>query len=314
MSFEYRQQGLAANVIAHLKPNYMKQHFTFLTLILIVFSIRSQGQLIVNAGNDTILCFGTHGIDTTIIGGNPTASGGIEPYSYSWSANFKIGSHSYGASYFLDDTTLANPRLISSASKDLKLKLVVTDNIGAQNEDSITIGISTFLSLAMDCIEFINQGDTASLWGDWYGGIGPLSYTWSPNYNISDTTAASPKAWPDTTVAYSVFKTDSIGCVSRTSICSIYVNTTGTNSINYDLENSIVCPNPIDNNSIITVNKDITKDLIIYIVNSIGQTILMDKISLTSFVIGDKIFNKGIYFYVIMDETNIISHGRFIKE
>ena len=214
-------------------------------LFLILLSSRLFGQLQIDAGNDTIICVGVWGVDTTEIGGNPTATGGIEPYVYSWSTNYRIGSNSYGASDFLDDSTKSNPRIINDAPDNLKFKLQVVDDSGTQAEDSIKIRFSRFGYLLMDCIAFINQGDTVSLFGNMGLGIEPLSYFWSPNYNISDTSEASPKAWPDTTVNYYVYATDSIGCVSEISSCWISVNTTGIFSINDDLTKFKVFRNPI---------------------------------------------------------------------
>ena len=74
-----------------------------------------------------------------------------------------------------------------------------------------------FYYLTIECIDFINQGDTVAISGTMGQGIGPLSYVWSPNYNISDTSAASPNVWPDTTVHYQVSAIDSIGCISEPS-------------------------------------------------------------------------------------------------
>ncbi len=282
--------------------------------VLILLSSRIFGQLQVDAGNDTILCVGLWGYDTIEIGGNPTASGGVEPYVYSWSTNYSVGSLSFPASRFLDDTTKSNPKLVGISSKDINFKLTVIDDIGTQAKDSITIRFSRYVYILTDCYYYINQGDTISLWGTMSGGIGPLSYTWYPNYNISDTTTANPSAWPDITTNYFVYATDSLGCESATSSCWISVSPTGIISIQEDLTNSIVFPNPIENNSIILFDKVIANDLSIQIVNTIGQTVLIDKFSSNQYLIGDKILNRGIYFYMIKSDSNIISLGRFVKE
>jgi hypothetical protein len=286
-------------------------------LILILISGRVFGQLQVNAGNDTILCIGSWGIDTTEIGGSPTASGGIEPYVYTWSTNYTIGSHSYGASHFLDDSSKSNPRLINAPLDNLdilKFHLLVTDNGGVNAEDSITLRFSKFVYLAMDCIAFINQGDTVTLYGNMGLGIEPLSFFWSPNYNISDTLAESPKAWPDTSIRYYCYAIDSIGCISDPSSCWISVNTTGINPLYKNLTNSSVYPNPINANSTISLKNYIANNLTIHIVNAIGQVVLVDKFSTNSYLIGDKIYNTGIYNYVIKNYSEIISYGRFVKE
>ena len=50
-------------------------------IFLISFSTQVNGQLTVNAGNDTTACMCR---DTIRLGGNPTANGGKEPYTYKW--------------------------------------------------------------------------------------------------------------------------------------------------------------------------------------------------------------------------------------
>jgi len=282
-----------------------------LVLFLILISSKTFAQLKVDAGKDTAICI--WGFDTLKIGGNPTASGGIEPYVYAWSAKYIIGSNSYGASHFLDDSTFSNPKLVNPTLDYLKLKLIVTDNSGITAQDSITIRFSMFYYLLIECIDFINQGDTVTLSGNMGQGIGPLSYFWSPNYNISDTSAASPNVWPDTTVYYQVYAIDSIGCISEPSTCSIYVNTTGISPIYNQLIKSMVFPNPINSNSTIEINVYNTDKLTIKIVNSNGQTVLIDKFPANSYKIGNKKFMDGYYLYMIMDGHKTISYGRFIK-
>jgi hypothetical protein len=282
-------------------------------LFLILLSASTFGQLKVGAGNDTAACLSTWSSDTLKIGGNPTASGGIEPYTYSWSTNYKVGSHSYGASHFLDDSTSSNPRIVNPTDDFLIFKLIVTDNQGAKAEDSITIRFSLFYYLAFECIYAINQGDTVSLFGTMAKGIGPLNYTWSPDYNISDTSAVSPFAWPDTSVYYHVYATDSIGCISDIQTCYIQIKPTGTPQIKVNLIKSIVFPNPINNNSTILLNDDKMENLKLQIVNSNGQTVLIDKFSSNAYIIGNKRFRDGFYVYVIKNGQNIVSRGQFIK-
>ena len=283
-------------------------------IILILLSSRVYGQLMVNAGEDTAICANGWDFDTVEIGGNPTASGGVEPYIYTWSTNYTIGSYIFGASYFLDDSTKSNPKVMCPTLDILKLKLIVTDNQGAIAEDSITIRFSIFDYLTIECIYFINQGDTVTLSGNMGQGIGPLSFTWSPNYNISDTSMASPKAWPDTSVYYHVYAIDSIGCVSELSTCSIYVNTTGISQINNDLIKSIVVPNPINSSSKILLNKSTMDNSSLHIFNSNGQTVLIDKFSSDTYIIGDKIIADGFYIYVIKNGSEIVSNGKFVKK
>lgn len=282
-------------------------------LFLIILSVPTFGQLKVNAGNDTAVCISVWGFDTLEIGGNPTALQGNEPYQFTWSTNYTIGSHTYGASHFLDDSTSSNPKIVNPTDDFLKFNLIVTDNQGTKAEDSLTIRFSIFYYLTFECMYIINQGDTVALSGNMGQGIGSLRYIWSPNYNISDTSAASPSAWPDTSVYYHVYATDSIGCVSEPSTCSIYIKPTGISQTKNNLIKSIVFPNPINSNSTILLNEDNLENLTLQIVNSNGQTVLIEKFSSNAYIIGNKRFRDGIYIYFIKNGPEIVSCGQFLK-
>jgi hypothetical protein len=286
---------------------------TLSVIFLIILLDPTFGQLKADAGNDTAICISLWGLDTLQIGGNPTASGGVEPYTYAWSTSHKFGSHIYGASNFLDDSTVSNPKLIDFIDGFLKFKLIVTDNQGAKAEDSISIRFSIFYYLALECIYSINQGDTVSLFSTVGKGIGPLSYSWSPNYNISDTITSSPYAWPDTSTYYYVYATDSIGCTSEPQRCSVMIKPTGISQIKKNLIKSIVFPNPINENSTLLLDNDIVKKLTLQIINSNGQTVLSDMFSSNEYMIGRKIKRDGLYFYFIKNGPNIVSSGQFVK-
>jgi hypothetical protein len=278
-------------------------------LLLLMISRQVSGQLQVNAGNDTILC--TTPWDTIKIGGHPTAWGGQEPYTYTWSANVPSGSHHLGASVFLDDTTKANPSLVDWYNKPLRFKLTVKDNAGAVKEDSITVGFSVFYSLNFDFYATIIQGDTIQLYHDIAKGIPPLRYAWSPDYNISDTSVSSPLVWPDTSTTYTVIIIDSIGCVSWPKNAWVTVKPSGITQ--YTGYKSILFPNPIDNSSAIYFDVPTHKNLMLRVLDSIGKIIFTDKIISDSYRIGEKNIKSGSYFYVISDGSKIISRGQFIK-
>jgi hypothetical protein len=278
-------------------------------LLILLVSRQVSGQLQVNAGNDTILC--TNPWDTIELGGSPTAWGGEEPYTYKWSTNFKSGSHILGASIFLDDTAAANPQLVNASSKTLKFKLEVRDNAGAVREDSIHVRFSQFLSLAWDFYANIMQGDTIYLDHDIIGGIPPLKFAWSPNYNISDTSIGSPLAWPYVDTYYKVNAIDSIGCVSPP--CYFDVRIKPSDIPQYAGYKSILFPNPIDNSSVLYFDVTIHKNLMLKILDSNGKLIFTDKFLSDSYRIGEKITGSGLFYYVIWDNSKIVASGQFIK-
>jgi hypothetical protein len=287
----------------------MKTKICFLGFTLVSAYALGQ-QLQINAGNDTSIC--TYpSWDTIEIGGHPTAIGGREPYTYTWSAYIKSGSHTLGASVFLDDTTKANPGLIDIFYKSIRFKLAVKDNSGAVKEDSIMVGFSEFQSLAWDFYANIMQGDTIYLAHDIVGGISPLKFTWSPDYNISDTSISSPLAWPYADTLYKVIAIDSIGCVSPPSYFDVRVKPSGTPQ--YTNNNSILFPNPIDNSSAIYFNIHARKKLLLKVMDSNGKVIFTDKFLSDSYRIGEKIIHSGTYFYFILNNSEIVAKGQFTK-
>ena len=60
-------------------------------------SFNCNAQLVAEAGPDKVICQYWYGIDTATLGGNPTASGGVPPYTYSWEVNH---THTIGQNTF----------------------------------------------------------------------------------------------------------------------------------------------------------------------------------------------------------------------
>jgi hypothetical protein len=282
-------------------------------ILLILFSNNISGQLQVDAGDDTIICVGLWGTDTTYIGGNPTAFGGDEPYTYSWSTKDSIGSFKLWASYFLDDTTSANPRLTDCPGDRIIFYLDVWDNLSNHQRDSISVRYSRYSYLLMDNFAIINKGDTTTLWGAIRGGIEPLSFSWSPNYNISDTSIIEPLAWPDTSTDYTLIVTDSIGCKSMPEVFVVIVNPVDIDLHIQENYKSEVIPNPININSEIILNTVYQDNLKIMVFKTSGQVILYDIIKSNSYKIGEKINSCGVYTYIIFNTSKILTSGKFVK-
>ncbi len=95
-----------------------------LLLSAITFCFEIYAQLTANAGNDQTFCG-----NSAVIGGSPTASGGTPPYTYAWSPfNAEIS-----------DTTAANPLVGAFGEYSLTYTLIVTDSLGAQSFDTVTL-------------------------------------------------------------------------------------------------------------------------------------------------------------------------------
>jgi hypothetical protein len=202
--------------------NTMKSLFLLFGIIL--FFVNSKAQLKVNAGNDTILCCCAFNDENELItlGGNPVASGGIEPYTYTWSGKqlvdtlFNIWIY---ASDILDDTTKGNPVFQKgyAPEKWFTYYLMVEDATGDIQYDSVKIILSIFWIQAIYMLpDTIYRGDSVPLIGDPYfvNNFPPFEYTISPSHGLSDTTDIYGWAKPDTSITYYLQAVNSVGCIS----------------------------------------------------------------------------------------------------
>ena len=288
---------------------------TKLSIFLLILTFcQSYAQLQIDAGEDLIICLEEIYPDLPTLGGNPTAIGGEDPYIYIWETQYESLISTYWASSFLDDTTAANPTLVSIVHDSLIFKLTVIDNNGNQAEDSVRLRFSNFYYIDMECISYINKGDTANLFADASSDIVPLTYIWSPNYNISDTTVSSPKAWPDTNFTYTVSVIDAYGCVASPSECHIYVNPLALDPIiNTGLESSVF-PNPIDESSLLSFENPSDKEIDLKIFDVNGKMIFNDFLRISPFKIGTLIIDKGLYYYTLSSGKKILSKGQIVKK
>jgi len=192
----------------------------FLLFVIVVVPSLVWAQCIADAGDDKIICVGLFGVDTTQIGGN-LAGGGMPPYTYSWQVNHTVtvggSTFSSSASDFLDDSTLAQPKIVSQATAEnesIAFVLTVSDFNGAVCRDTVNIRFSSFI-YGLSYISYsITLGD--SVWLDHgsniSGGIPPYTYLWTPNHGLSDSLSMSFWAQPDSSIHYSLWLTDSAGC------------------------------------------------------------------------------------------------------
>lgn len=95
--------------------------------------------------------------------------------------------------------------------------IVLTINDGEPNMRTECKTIRVLPSPPIDISNdtFICQGDTIELHVE---SVTAISYTWSPNYNISDTTTTFVKVWPRHTQLYSIHLPYRNGCVIDTNI------------------------------------------------------------------------------------------------
>jgi len=291
-----------------------KRSFLYLLVLLFFLSTNSTfSQLVIDAGNDTTICSTP---DPIILGGNPTAYGGVAPYKYEWSVYSDLNGNPYPADLFLSDSSAANPALSNTdylLNDILIVRLVVTDSIGNIEIDSTQVGISSIgTRTLMYCWYTILSGDSVMVHVcNQFMGMSPFTYHWTPEGIFSDPHSQNPYAKPDTTTIINVELTDVIGC-SASENYVIHVNSVGINTIANSFLNSIVVPNPINELSKIVIDGPYPT-LSIKIYDLKARLVVDDYFSDNSYEVGSVIHEQGMYLYIISEESKVLSVGKFIK-
>lgn len=168
----------------------------------------------VDAGTDKVVCYGA----TAQLGGAPTASGTLPPYTYSW--NPTTG---------LDNPALPNPTVTATSLVPVVYTVTVTDGRTCVAQKTVTV--STFprtvvnagsdKSICFGGNTLVGGTPTAS------GGTPPYTYAWTPTTGLTDATTANPTAAPTSNTTYIVAVTDANSCVTRdTVVITIYPRAT----------------------------------------------------------------------------------------
>lgn len=294
-----------------MKTVYVK----ILVVLITTFSVNSiSAQLTAEAGEDRIRCEA----DSIQIGGAFSATGGSAPYSYSWETTYVLGGGVlvFHANIFLNDTTLSNPLVVDAASnmESLTFKLTITDALNNTATDSMKVTFSGFVSHLGDNFAHINQGDSVQVLHSLGGGISPLTYQWSPDYNLSNSALESPWAKPDTITYYVCTITDSAGCVSSFGdVFEVYVNPLSIDK--EGLNNNLrVYPNPSSNILIIENLGQQKDDLFLEIRSATGKFVLAQKVTgFEKTTVNTSQIPVGIYFVVIKDKSKTISAQKWVK-
>lgn len=160
---------------------------------------------VADAGADKGLCNGLTG--STVIGGNPSGSGGTGQLTYNWSPSFG-----------LNDATIANPT--AAPGQATTYVLTVTDANGCADLDTMRVTINPPLVARAGTRDSVCQNACITLGNTptAVGGDGNYNYNWSPAIGLDDPTSANPLACPAATTTYTLDLVDGKGCASQDTV------------------------------------------------------------------------------------------------
>ena len=161
------------------------------------FSVTVLSPLVADAGPDKTLCAD---VDSTTIGGLPTGSGSLPPYSYVWTGPA------------LGNSSSPNPSVAPSANSSYLLTVI--DGAGCESTDTVLVAVNPLLVVQAGNDTVLCQGQQVVLGGNpsGSGGSGGFSYAWSPAGGLSSSTAANPTASPSGSGSYVLTVQDAAGC------------------------------------------------------------------------------------------------------
>jgi len=219
-----------------------------------------------------------------------TVSGGVAPYSYSWS-NVTPGN-----------TSTVNNLLAGNYS------VTITDSQGCANTTTVTVTEPTPITLGSSTVigQSTIDNPSGSITVNVTGGTAPYSYLWNTT-PIQTTNSATQLTSGD----YILTVTDDRGC---TEIFTFIVpNSVGVNELNSDV--FTVYPNPI-NETLFIKSTDLSNESSTILISDVTGKKIIEKLNVTSknnlYEIGTSELPSGIYFLQIM-QSNKSTTKKLIK-
>jgi gliding motility-associated-like protein len=174
-----------------------------ITLVSFFVFNHSFAQLTVNAGVDKTVCIGA----STTIGGTPAASGGVPPYTYSWSPTL-----------FLSNPSISNPTCTPASYATYTL--TVTDASGVIASDVVVATPNYLENVNAGPDVNVCIGGSALLGADLnVGGLG-VTYVWAPSLNLDNSSLPRPTCTPTATTTYTL-TSSIVGCASQQSTMTV---------------------------------------------------------------------------------------------
>lgn len=298
----------------------MKKYYTVFIMLVLLTAGNSFAQLTADAGPNIVACVGINGVfDSTCIGGSPSATGGVPPYTYTWEARYTYqGTYltfTYFASDFLNDTTLANPTVKYPGGQNIVFRLTVTDAMGATSTDSMRVRFSLFM-FTLDYYDYtLNAGDSAYFWigANVSGGLSPQQYLWRPNHGLIDSTSICFWAKPEHFVAYYLTITDSAGC-KITGAPFYYVNVIyqGIKQPAGQTELVEIGPNPAKDFIVVKISPELHGEFTLRLFDTDGKLVKETMFTDNESSLSLAGCNAGLYTYTLHKVDGLIGSGKLI--
>jgi gliding motility-associated-like protein len=178
-----------------------------IVLLLFIFcfciSNVSHAQVFANAGPDKEIC----PTGSAVIGGGPSATGGLPPYTYSWSPASGLSS-----------STSPNPT--ATPSVNTTYTLTVTDDTGAVATDVVAVYFNYIQNLNAGNDTSICENSYAVLGGD-LNVSGP-GYSWNPSLYLDNASSPHPVCTPLSSMSYTLTATNP-GCPPKIDVVTVTV-------------------------------------------------------------------------------------------
>lgn len=292
-----------------------------LTIFLHKISVHSQ--LVSNAGENFHFCTYPDSINSLIVGGVPGATGGVPPYTFSWSISplelYEGSDIVLHASDILDDTTISNPNILDFTLNDtLIFYLKVTDSQGNESFDTTIITISAFVkellyydySINVSDSIFLDKGTNIS---SLFDNSNNLTFLWTPSASLSNPNIGN-YIWakPSISTWYSVLITDSFGCAAQGDPY-YYINVNSVGFTDNACESYFrISPNPANEYLYIQNLENYEIDEI-KIIDMTGKAVMSSSCNIEKFIDISEIEN-GLYILLLLYEKNKIFESQIIIE
>lgn len=291
----------------------------YLAIMLVFISGVAIGQeLTIDVGFDKVVCVNLWDMDTVTIGGNPTATGGVGQYQYFWETEYKIAptsQHTFYASYFLSDTSIANPKVIADPTGlIMNFKLTVIDEEGNSVTDSVNVHYSKKMYVIGDMVSYIGINDSVGICSDQLIGSSlPLdSISWMPSAGLTNPDSICTWANPESTTYYTAYIRDTAGCYGIASADWVVVRmTSDMNDISVHSSGSLI--KYISKYEVLEIDESLLDDKhVLRIYNLDGRIVYNELISSNQVQI--KNTDNKVLIYNLIKDNEIIETGKILTK